>query len=146
MTTPPMTDQEVIEQCERIIKMESADRFSSLSILNLMYFKELLNRFRTLSGRQGKDVKSAFEILTKLHDHLDKNGEKRSEYYEAYILLAMEQYADQFKPTAQPAPSVEEIANCVMVALETANMDTYINSTPYDRIFEALTNILTPKK
>lgn len=39
-------------------------------------------------------MKSAFEILQKHHDYLQKNGEKPSEYEEDRILAAMEEYAN----------------------------------------------------
>jgi hypothetical protein len=36
---------------------------------------------------------TAFEILQKHHDYIQKNGEKPSEYEEDRILAAMEEYA-----------------------------------------------------
>lgn len=36
---------------------------------------------------------SAFEILTKHHDRIQRNGEKPGEYDEDSILAAMEEYA-----------------------------------------------------
>jgi hypothetical protein len=38
---------------------------------------------------------TAFEILTKKHDYIQKNGEKPSEYNEDKIIEAMEEYAQQ---------------------------------------------------
>lgn len=46
-------------------------------------------------------MKTAFEILTKHHDTINHNGEKPSEYEEDRILMAMEEYAAQFKPNEQ---------------------------------------------
>lgn len=38
---------------------------------------------------------TAFEILTKKHDYIQRNGEKPSEYNEDKIIEAMEEYAQQ---------------------------------------------------
>ncbi len=38
---------------------------------------------------------TAFEILTRKHDYIQKNGEKPSEYEEDRIIEAMEEYAQQ---------------------------------------------------
>lgn len=39
-------------------------------------------------------MKTAFDILTKNHDFIQKNGEKLSEYKEDLIIKAMEEYAE----------------------------------------------------
>lgn len=44
-----------------------------------------------------EEILSAFEILTKKHDYIQKNGEKPSEYNEDKIIEAMEEYAKQFQ-------------------------------------------------
>lgn len=54
-------------------------------------------------------MKTAFEILSHHHDFVNKKGEKPSEYEEDKILLAMEEYAAQFKQTDVNPPVMNQI-------------------------------------
>jgi len=71
---------------------------------------------------------TAFEILTKKHDYIQKNGEKPSEYNEDKIIEAMEEYAHMQRSELLFAFAQYLGVDCGVVIYDTAKkIDDFLN-------------------